>query len=139
MLHSQTYFDNQPAVRHPQRSQYLDVFDITSIVAWVLLTNAIFFMISVCLHRAMDTIGLVNFNTTMSWLESGRWYDVPVAVVALCGGWLWRYSIPKSLYRYERTFKGDSLSELGHGIATGISLYMLICFLVVSMSLFATA
>lgn len=138
MQTSTSYFKTDISHQAERSSDFLDTADVLHIVTWVALTNSIFFCVALALHRGLDTIGLVNFNTSISWLTSGYWYDIPLAALMLSVGWLWRYSVPKCLYRYEKTFKGDGLSELGHGIANGISIYMLICFLVVSMSLFSS-
>ena len=137
MQQSNTYFRTEsPTSTHS--SGQLQFVDVAVIISWVMLTNSIFFAIGLGLHRALSTVGLVHFNALVPWMETGRWFDIPLAAALMGIGWLWRYSVPKCLYRYEKTFEGDGLSELGHGIANGVSIYMLICFLVVSMSLFSS-
>lgn len=137
MQHLNTYFRaEQPSIT--QSSGQLQFFDVSVIIGWVIMTNMVFFAIALGLHRAMSWLGVIQFNAFVSWMETGGWFDIPLAAALLGVGWLWRYSVPKCLYRYEKTFEGDGLSELGHGIANGVSIYMLICFLVVSMSLFSS-
>ena len=136
-MHSVTSENFNPAESSITRPSVADSFDVFRIVSWVVITNALFFAIAVSFHRSLDVFGLVNFEMGMGWFASGHWYDLPLAALLAVIGWVWRYSVPNCLYQYNKTHSNDGLSELGHGLTNGISIYMVICFLVVSMSLFS--